>query len=62
MKRVQSKVVTRWNSDIMMIKSVLNIPPEKLTAINCCHSLTSVDRLSLEHNYITDICPISNSH
>ena len=32
-----------------MIKSVLNIPPEKLTAINCCHSLTSVDRLSLEH-------------
>ena len=32
-----------------MIKSVLNIPPEKLTAINCCHLLTSVDRLSLEH-------------
>ena len=47
-KRLQSSNQTRWNSQLIMIRSVLRIPDEKLSSLSTPHKLTSYDRKILE--------------
>lgn len=46
-KRLKAANVTRWNSQLTMIRSILNIPEEKLESLNT-NQLTTYDRKILE--------------
>ena len=45
-KRLQPAVATRWNSQLVMIKSVLNVEPEKLNTLDTV-KLTAYERKTL---------------
>ena len=51
-KRVQASNVTRWNSEVKMIRSVLNIPADKLDQLDT-QKLTHHDR-----SLLTDLLEI----
>lgn len=55
-KRLQTANVTRWNSQLFMIKSVLNVPEAKLNMIECDFKLTSYERKLL--NELCTMFPI----
>lgn len=44
-KRLQTATVTRWNSQLYMIKSILRIPAEKLNSIGTQHTLSQHDEM-----------------
>ena len=46
-KRLQARVVTRWNSELKSIRSLLSIPSEKLQQLDC-QQLTTYERGTLE--------------
>lgn len=46
--RLQANNTTRWNSQLMMVRSILKIPQEKLESLNTQHRLTVYDRKILE--------------
>ena len=46
-KRLKSAMVTRWNSQLQMIRSILRIPEEKLNSLDTSH-LTTYKRKILE--------------
>ena len=46
-KRLKNATVTRWNSQLSMIRSILRIP-QKLNSLDIQHKLTSYDRKILE--------------
>ena len=35
-KKLQTANATRWNSQVMMIRSILSVPPEKLSTNSGC--------------------------
>ena len=45
--RLQTAYATRWNSQLMMIRSVLRVPEEKLESLDLPTKLTQCDRNSL---------------
>ncbi|XP_053373931.1 zinc finger BED domain-containing protein 4-like [Mercenaria mercenaria] len=51
--RVQTANATRWNSQLVMIKSILNIPEEKLNLVEYSLKLTSYER-----KLLSEICKI----
>lgn len=53
--RVQIANATRWNSQLVMIRSILNIPEEKLNLIDFSPRLTSYER-----KLLTEVCQILN--
>ncbi|KAK2192686.1 hypothetical protein NP493_25g04019 [Ridgeia piscesae] len=46
-RKLQAANVTRWNSEITMIRSVLRIPQETLDQLDTMHKLTHHDRILL---------------
>ena len=46
-KRLKAANVTKWNSQLKMIRSILRIPEEKLQSLDT-HKLTAYDRKILE--------------
>ena len=46
--RLQNCNATRWNSQLIMIRSILKIPQEKLESLDTRHRLTEYDRKILE--------------
>ena len=47
-RSLQTATVTRWNSQLTMIRSILRIPEEKLNSLGTTHELTVYDRKLLE--------------
>jgi hypothetical protein len=47
-KRLQQANTTRWNSQLIMIRSVLNIPHDKLNALDTTVKLTAYERTTLK--------------
>lgn len=47
-RALQAARVTRWNSQLSMIRSILRIPEDKLDSLNTFHKLTAYDRKILE--------------
>lgn len=47
-KRVQAQNLTRWNSQIIMIRSILNIPESKLQKLELSVKLTAYERKLLK--------------
>ena len=43
-KCLQTANATRWNSQLAMVRSILNIPDEKLRSLDTQHQLTAYDR------------------
>lgn len=50
--RLQASNATRWNSQLIMVKSLLNVPAEKLDKLDC-HNLKIHER-----NILMDLCEI----
>lgn len=47
-KRLQQANNTRWNSQLIMIRSILNVPHEKLSALDSPVKLTAFERTTLQ--------------
>jgi hypothetical protein len=47
-KRLQQANNTRWNSQLIMIRSILNVPHEKLSALESPVKLTAYERTTLQ--------------
>ena len=47
-RALQTATVTRWNSQLVMIRSILRIPEDKLDSLGTAHKLTAYDRKLLE--------------
>ena len=47
-RALQTATVTRWNSQLAMIRSILRIPEDQLDSLGTAHKLTAYDRKLLE--------------
>ena len=52
-KRMQAQNLTRWNSQIIMIRSILNVPESKLQELELSVKLTAYER-----NILRELCEI----
>ena len=52
-KKLQASNATRWNSQLYMIQSILNVPEEKLNSIECNFKLSTYER-----KLLSELCTI----
>ena len=52
-RKLQASNITRWNSELTMIQSLLRIPHEKIDELNLAHKLSQYERIIL-----TELCDL----